>query len=370
MKKTLLAAALAAGSFGVAQAQTSVTLFGIVDGGLEYTQYKVAGGAKASRFGLADGGQAGNRFGLRGAEDLGGGLRAEFMLSNSFTLADGALPAGNRLFHREASLSLVNDSWGRVKIGRQSALTADFLSSLLVPWGNSYKESAISSTFTSAATRYTDNVIRYETPVFSGFRAGIWYSFNATAGQAFKISGQPDNTNVKATAVALRYSNGPLQVGAAYDHADRDDFAKSLHAWVVAGSYDFDVAKIHLGVGQDYNGVFNTRGSAGNTALGSPGITQQGYTYLGGKYKTNNYSVSFAVPTDTGSLMFGWHGSRLGSGPYKNGRAKSSINTYSAVYNYPLSKRTAWYTTVDYVQGYAFNNIKATQLFTGLNHRF
>jgi len=79
MKKTLLAAAIAVGFAGAAQAQTNVTLYGVVDGGVAYTRFKHGNtGIKGTRFGLDDGVQQGNRWGLRGSEDLGGGLRAVF----------------------------------------------------------------------------------------------------------------------------------------------------------------------------------------------------------------------------------------------------------------------------------------------------
>src|SRR5699024_12755364 len=93
MKKTLLAAALMVGFAGVAQAETSVTLYGVVDGGIGYQRVKGtdANGdsAKATRTGLLSGVQRGNRWGLRGSEDLRDGLRFIFQLESGFDIADG-----------------------------------------------------------------------------------------------------------------------------------------------------------------------------------------------------------------------------------------------------------------------------------------
>ncbi|WP_139161987.1 porin, partial [Acinetobacter baumannii] len=97
MKKTLLAAALMAGFAGVAHAETSVTLYGILDGGIGYQKVKGTDGyaqqanepeINSKRTGLINGIQSGNRWGLKGSEDLGDGLRAVFVLESGFTLAD------------------------------------------------------------------------------------------------------------------------------------------------------------------------------------------------------------------------------------------------------------------------------------------
>src|SRR5690625_8021310 len=101
MKKTLLAAALMVGFAGVAQAETSVTLYGVVDGGIGYQRVK-ADGAKATRTGLLGGVQRGNRWGLRGSEDLGDGLRMIFQLESGFDINTGHSQQSGRLFGREA----------------------------------------------------------------------------------------------------------------------------------------------------------------------------------------------------------------------------------------------------------------------------
>lgn len=113
MKKTLLAAALLAGFAGVAQAETSVTLYGIIDTGLGYN--KISGAqneaANGSRFGMINGVQNGSRWGLRGSEDLGDGLRAVFQLESGFNSGNGTSAQGGRLFGRQATVGLASDSW-------------------------------------------------------------------------------------------------------------------------------------------------------------------------------------------------------------------------------------------------------------------
>src|SRR5699024_2873316 len=140
MKKTLLAAALAVGFVGAAQAETSVTLYGIIDTGVGYQRVKTPeieyGGVtivdkqRYSKTVIYDGtshGQAGSRWGLKGTEDLGNGLRAEFMLEGGIDVTTGTSNQGGRLFGRQAWLGLAGDSWGALRFGRQHNVGTDFM---------------------------------------------------------------------------------------------------------------------------------------------------------------------------------------------------------------------------------------------------
>src|SRR5690606_12735283 len=114
MKKTLLAAALTVGFFGVAQAETSVTLYGIIDTGIGYNKVEGAGDYEAKKIGLINGVQSGSRWGLKGTEDLGDGLQAIFQLESGFDSSTGHQAQGGRLFGRHATIGLQGDSWGRL----------------------------------------------------------------------------------------------------------------------------------------------------------------------------------------------------------------------------------------------------------------
>src|SRR5690625_2230591 len=154
MKKTLLAAALMVGFAGVAQAETSVTLYGVVDGGIGYERLKgsAASGAdgfkdagmglyshdrpvsmRDTRTGLIGGVQRGNRWGLRGSEDLGDGLRFIFQLESGFDIATGNQAQGDanndRLFGREAHFGLAGDNWGQLTFGRQTTISSLYMPS-------------------------------------------------------------------------------------------------------------------------------------------------------------------------------------------------------------------------------------------------
>src|SRR5699024_8585999 len=152
MKKTLLAAALAVGFAGVAQAETSVTLYGIIDTGIAYDRIKVDG-EKMTKTGLYDGtnlGQAGSRWGLRGTEDLGNGLRAVFQLESGFNVTNGKSMQGGRLFGRQATLGLHSDSWGQIDIGRQTNIASKYLIGMVDPFAGGFGAANAGQTFTSA----------------------------------------------------------------------------------------------------------------------------------------------------------------------------------------------------------------------------
>src|SRR3546814_11914800 len=119
MKKTLLAAALTVGFFGVAQAETSVTLYGIIDTGICYNKVESYDGAKigtqrpagatnvdSKKLGLVNGVQSGSRWGLKGAEDLRDGLRAVFQLDSGYDSSPGHSAHGGRLFARQATIAM------------------------------------------------------------------------------------------------------------------------------------------------------------------------------------------------------------------------------------------------------------------------
>jgi len=388
MKKTLLAAALAVGFAGAAHAQTSVTLYGVLDTGLGYTRFKdgraPAGGSnKATQLGLLDGVSAGNRWGLRGTEDLGGGLKAIFNLESGFRLTSGASLQGvsdftttpattsqTRLFGREASLALQSDAWGTLKFGRHTNFASRYTGGIVLPQGDAFAQAHRGATFTSTSTVRADNLITYETPVFSGFQFGIGYSFQVAGGQPWDRNSTADIDTTLVTT-GLRYTNGPLAVMAAYDQLNAPDGAildqmpgplptnrRDIKSWVMGASYNFDVVKLHVGFGQDRNGTFTDR-ILHNTALARALPTQRQFQFLSG-YKTNNYGVGLGIPLSTGNVTVSWQSARLGSGAYKLASEENSQDLYAVTYVYPLSKRTSLYALGVYGDGYAFNDVKVT----------
>ena len=164
MKKTLLAAALLAGFAGAASAQSSVTLYGVVDGGLRYQQVSRNNLDGTNNFGVAYGQQSGNRFGMKGVESLGNGNNAIFMLESGFDLGNGTSQQGGRLFGRQSWVGVQNDAWGEVRLGRMLSLTTDYLVNAVDPFGAGFGQLNMGNAFTSGNTLRLDNVLMYKTP--------------------------------------------------------------------------------------------------------------------------------------------------------------------------------------------------------------
>ena len=114
MMKKIAFAAIGAGLAGSAlAADTSVTLYGLLDMGLGYERVR-APGFNQNRIGTVQGVNSGSRFGLRGSEDLGDGLRAIFTLEGGITPLNGKSAQSGRLFGRQATVGLSDDSWGNL----------------------------------------------------------------------------------------------------------------------------------------------------------------------------------------------------------------------------------------------------------------
>jgi predicted porin len=200
------AAALSLGLVaGAAHAQSSVTLYGIVDAGFLYNN-NVKGGAL---YGLSS--ATSSRWGLLGAEDLGGGLKAIFDLENGFTVGTGALGQGGLLFGRKAFVGLSSATWGTVTAGRQYSASNDATSTFAsgADWaasGLGYGTRAADVDNVDTSNRI-QNAIKYTSPNFGGVTVGVLYSFG-------NVAGNFGQNSVKDVGVA--YANGPLKLGASY----------------------------------------------------------------------------------------------------------------------------------------------------------
>ncbi|WP_248321667.1 MULTISPECIES: porin [unclassified Caballeronia] len=172
MKKALLAAAALLTFSAVAQAQSSVTLYGRLDAGLEYmngvpTGVGANGAATGSshRFRAESGDWGTSLWGMKGVEDLGGGYRAVFQLEGSFNTMTGQGPGGGGLFNRWATVGVANNNFGTLLLGRELFIANgvwDF-----DPFGQSNWSSA--SLVRGRNWPQSSNNISYQSPKFAGF---------------------------------------------------------------------------------------------------------------------------------------------------------------------------------------------------------
>lgn len=214
-KKTLIFAAASAAFASAAHAQSSVTLYGLVDAGLTYVSNEVsstsdvtAGGLSNGKamFGLTGGNVQQSRWGLRGVEDLGGGLKVVFNLESGFDVTNGKT-ANNSLFNRQAVVGLASD-YGTVTMGRQYDSMVDYLAPISATgsWGGTYF-AHVDDADNLNATFSTNNSIKYQSPNYAGFSMNGMYGFSNKAG------GFASN---RAYSVGAGYTYAGLQVAAAY----------------------------------------------------------------------------------------------------------------------------------------------------------
>ncbi|OAJ61704.1 porin [Paraburkholderia ginsengiterrae] len=206
MKKSLIVVAVAASFASVAHAQSSVTLYGLLDAGLTYTS-NVNHNAK---WAAGSGGINQSMFGLRGSEDLGGGLKAIFTLESGFNINNGKFANNNGMFNRQAFVGLSSAQFGTVTLGRQYDAAQDYLAPLTATgsWGGTYFAHPFNNDNLSTNGGYAvNNSIKYASANYAGFQFGGTYGFSNQAG-AF--------ANNREYSVGAAYQWQGLKLGAAY----------------------------------------------------------------------------------------------------------------------------------------------------------
>lgn len=235
----VIASVYAAGAF----AQTSVTLYGVADVGVEFVNHAGAGDNTSVR--MQSGNLSGSRWGLRGSENLGGGLSAVFALESGFNVDDGRSGQGNRLFGRQAWIGL-SGAYGTLSLGRHNTPMYDF-GVQYDPMGIStrYSIGVQDSTFQSRA----DNSIKYAGK-FGPVTAKLMYSTGADG--VAGVNGEvPGNYKVgREFGGSLAYESGPLAVAVVYDELNGNTVAtddSKTRKVAVAANYKIGSVKPYLG---------------------------------------------------------------------------------------------------------------------------
>jgi predicted porin len=203
---------------GAAHAQSSVTLYGLIDEGFNFTSN--AGGHNAYQ--IVSGSTNGSRWGLRGTEDLGGGLSAVFRLENGFNLNSGALNQGGRLFGRVASVGVASRDYGAVTLGRQYDPTIDLWSPLTAT--GSWAGDIANHPYDNDNSDYNyriQNSVKYTSPTMAGLTFEGLYGFSNEAGRF------ADN---RSYSFAASYANGPILAAVGYLRANNAGSANSSGA--------------------------------------------------------------------------------------------------------------------------------------------
>jgi len=188
---------------------SNVQLYGIVDAGMQYLSNGPDGHSKT---GVSSGNLNGSRWGLKGAEDLGDGLKAVFVLEAGMDLTNGQSLQGKRLFGRQAYVGLDSKSWGRLVFGRHNSLMIDWMAKYN-PFGNAgFSGKRVDPAFSDRS----DNGIKY-TVKMGPVTAGAFYSFGWNNTQSWE-----DSKLGRMFSAGLRYQDGPLGAAVLYHskHAD------------------------------------------------------------------------------------------------------------------------------------------------------
>lgn len=366
-KKTLAAAALL-GAFAGSAVAADVMLYGVVDYGLQYTHVdsdKANTDTDAvDNFQLSSGNQSGARFGLKGSEDLGNGVKAGFHLENGFSADTGSLAQNSRLFGREARL-FVNGAFGEVAFGRMGTLgsangTYGILGNLS-PFGASWVGAVEYSTYYVGGIR-ADNTVTYKTPTFAGVTVYAQYSFETNTKQEenLKATEGKDSAN-RYYALGATYKAAGFDLAAVVDSynwsstftkkdADLDDGLSVT----LGGSYDFEVAKIFLSGQYFDNMIGNDKSQPGSDPVDA-GKSDSFYSfssYFDNQNPIEGYALQAGVsaPVAGGTAMFavGYTDAEEANSEANQAKIEFKRIGTSVGYTYSLSKRTNLYGVAAY----------------------
>jgi len=342
MKKSLIALAVMAAA-GAASAQSSVTLFGIVDAAV--SQYKVSGGDRVT--GLTNSGYNSSRLGFRGTEDLGGGLSASFWLEGALAndIGQGANSSSGGLgfnFQRRSTVSLAG-GWGELRLGRDYVPTF-WNMTVFDPFGTNGVGSNIGHKVKLAGATApgldgladptyvrSNNMVQYFLPPnLGGFYGQISYAFdeNPTTDQGQYVGGR------------IGFASGPFNVAAAYGRTDgagpvTTAAAPDVRDWNIGGQWDFGMAKL-MGVYDDAR-----------------------YDVAGDEFTLKTWVIGGLIPVGAGEV-------RLSYGQSKVSDSDAKASQWAIGYVHNLSKRTALYATYAHVSNKGGADIPVNASLSGM----
>ncbi|MCA7930911.1 porin [Burkholderia cepacia] len=347
MNKTLIVAAAAASFATVAHAQSSVTLYGVLDAGITYqSNVQNAAGQGKSLWSMGSGIDQ-SRFGLRGSEDLGGGLKAIFTLESGFGIGNGKFANGgnNTIFNRQAFVGL-SSQYGTVTLGKQYDSVQDYLAPLTATgtWGGTYFAHPFNNDNLSTNGGYSNNnSIKFTSANYAGLQFGGTYSF----------SNDTNFGNNRAYSGGVSYQFQGLKLGAAYSQANNPNATSSgavvsnnalfngqgrLRTYGAAAAYAFGPAQV---------GAAWTQARVDNQASGA------------GTFRADNYEVN-AKYNLTPALGLG------AAYTYTNAKVDGSSahwNQFGLQADYALSKRTDVYAQAVYQR--ASKNAGGASIYNG-----
>lgn len=285
MKKNLIALAVLAAS-GIASAQSNVTLYGIVDA---YVGSSKTAGVRNT--GVQSGGVSGDRFGFKGSEDLGGGLKANFVLEQGFNIDNGTQGTAGQMFGRQSYVGF-SGGFGEVRVGK-SFSPFDDISGATTPGFDSVLSPSVNVWKSTNYNANPANTVYYASPSLSGFSGAVSYSLGENKTALVK-AGQTTSFNVK-------YEGGPIYAGVAYQTEKANGAAVESKFTRLNGSYNLGVVKLLAGYGH-VAGVGIVGSKTDEYQIGADFPLSSALTISGGfaQSKTTDRGVGFADTKRTG----------------------------------------------------------------------
>jgi len=361
MKKSLLALAAMGAFAGAAHAQSSVTVYGILDLGLTNLTSDNGTTSTSTRTTGRGGAYTTQRLGVSGTEDLGKGLRATFnfemglggkgTIGNQFRTAGSETANTATVDNASTDQSMSNvgirqqnvglaGSFGSVRMGRMTTLADVAYGVGDVGGGNNFRGRTYSDASTNLIGARSDRLIEYVSPNMSGFSIGVQYG-NAAAPTAAAATTENGATEIGAM---IRYSAGPAAVAVGYQ-SQVDTIVSATQrdskGFIVGANYNFNVAQAFLNY---QNGEIKNDYGTATTASQTLPISTAAFATAGASKKRSISEIGVAVPVGALRLAASYY---MGALDTKTSEASATVKTdltgYQAAALYSMSKRTNLY---------------------------
>ncbi|WP_176079838.1 porin [Paraburkholderia tropica] len=367
MKSSLIkATAIMAITPAIAHAQSSVTLYGLIDTGIGYVN-NLKGGSVVQ---ATSGRLSGSRWGVKGSEDLGNGLSAVFTLENGFKPTDGTLGQGGREFGRSAFVGLAKTGIGTLTFGRQYEPLADLVAQFSGP-GFWLPSTHIGDNDNLNQTFRISNAVKFRSDPIAGLTVDGMYAFS---NQAAGSNGEGFANN-RAWSIAANYVNGPLSFGGGYLLLDHPNSKTNTSGAVGGGSST---------TGDDYSSayLYNLDGGVARQQVAAAGVNYKvGSALLGAAFshselnyndgatrKFNNYEANvryLVTPAMTILGIYTFTDGRANGLPGETAETlKPKWHQFTLGVDYALSKRTDLYLSGVYQLAAGDASIKSGSTFT------
>ena len=341
------------GVSAAAQAQTNVTIYGIMDAAFVGESGGVAGHVNK----ITSGAASASRLGFRGTEQLGEGLSAFFTLETGARIDTGTLDANNTIFNRQAFVGLKGKA-GSVALGRQYTPWHQALAQVADPFGTGYAGTSKYLFPDSGANVRTSNTVTYSAPTVAGLTVDLAYS----------LGEQAHSADGRQYGAAIGYAKGPLNLRLAYNNKNAETLqpgGRTGRNTLLAANYDLKIVKLYAG--------FNVDKGFNSAPLGNPN-NPYGGTKPTASTDGRELLLGLSAPLGAGTLM--------ASVMYKDDRSafNQDASAWGIGYLYALSKRSGVYAAYGHINnkngaGYTVaNNSESgtgnTAYNLGLRHTF